>query len=279
MRNPLTYITVLIALLLPLIGGGGTASAQEFNPTSPPEPQTLSKLTVTSTPEGVAKASGTGRYLKGTRVYVNASAVDTDYVFKRWEKDGVTVSTSRSFNYTTGDSDETLTAVYEYVIFNPDSPAEPSEVYKWRLYLACEPEEACSFNLDNGTRHLAGESFSVVAHPSQGFVFDGWFDGDELVSDSLTLPYRMPAANPTLTARFTFIPLSPDEPMGGNQANVDNRVNYDVNGDGVVNAVDATTIISHSLSEKGYLKKYDVNGDGVVNVVDATVVISRFLAQ
>lgn len=279
MRHPLTYITVLIALLLPLIGGGGTASAQDFNPSNPPEPQTLSKLTVTSTPAGVALASGTGRYVKGRQVYVNTSAVDTDYAFKRWEKDGKTVSTSRGFYYTTDGTDETLTAVYEYVIFNPDSPAEPSEVYKWRLYLACEPEEACSFNLDNEERFRAGEAFSLTAYPSQGFVFDGWFEGSEKVSDSLTMPCTMPASNRSLTARFTFLPDSPDEPMGGGQQNVDNRVNYDVNGDGVVNAVDATTIISHSLSEKGYLKKYDVNGDGVVNVVDATVIISHFLAQ
>lgn len=270
---------MVVTVFAALTAGGGMVAAQDFNPTNPPEPQTLSKLTVTASPAGVAKASGTGRYKKGTRVYVNTSADDTDYAFSRWEKNGETVSTSRSFYYTTGDSDETLTAVYEYVIFNPDSPSEPSEIYKWRLYLSCEPEEGCSFNLDNGSRHRTGDEFNVVAYPSQGFIFDGWFDGDTFVSDSLTVPFTMPRGNATLTARFTFRPLSPDEPLGGNQPNVDNSVNYDVNGDGVVNAVDANTILSHSLAESGYLKKYDLNGDGVVNVADANAVISHYLAE
>lgn len=270
---------MLLTMLLPALAGSGFAAAQDFNPTNPPEPEARYKLTVNASPAGVAKASGTGRYLSGTRVYVNTSADDTDYAFKCWEKNGETVSTSRSFYYTTGTSDETLTAVYEYVIFNPDSPSEPSEAYKWRLYLNCEPEEGCSFNLDNGSRHLKGDSFDVIAYPSQGFVFDGWFDGETKVSDSLTLPYTMPGENATLTARFTFLPDSPDEPQGGNQENVDNTVKGDMNGDGSVNVTDATTILARYLSEGEYIRKYDMNGDGSVNVTDATTVLSLYLSN
>lgn len=266
-------------MLLPVALGGGIVNAQDFNPTNPPEPEARYKLTVNVYPAEVGKASGTGRYTLGSRVYVNTSASDTDYAFKRWEKNGVTVSTSRSFYYTTGSEDETLTAVYEYVIFNPDSPAEPSEGYKWRLYLDCQPAEACSFNLDSGSRHVRGDNFNVIAYPSQGFIFDGWFDGETKLSDSLTLPYTMPGSNATLTARFTFMPDSPGEPQGGGQTNVDNTLKGDVNGDGKVNVTDATTVIAHYLSEQPYVKKYDINGDGVINVTDATIIISIFLAE
>lgn len=270
---------LLLTILFSILLGSSIASAQDFNPTNPPEPDARYKLTVNVSPEGVGKASGTGRYASGTRVYVNTSASDTDYAFKRWEKNGQTISTSRSFYYTTGTEDETLTAVYEYVIFNPDSPAEPSEGYKWHLYLDCDPAEGCSFNLNNGSRHLEGESFNVIAYPSQGFVFDGWFDGETKISDSLTLPYKMPGRNAALTARFTFLPDSPDEPQGGNQSNVDNTVKGDVNGDGIVNVTDATTVIAHYLAEQPYNRKYDINGDGIINVTDATIIISIFLTE
>lgn len=263
---------------LPILAGSGIAAAQDFNPTNPPEPEARYKLTVNVSPEGVGKASGTGWYIAGQRVYVNTSAVDTDYAFKHWEKNGETVSTSRSFYYTTGTADETLTAVYEYVIFDPDSPAEPSEGYKWRLYLNCEPEEGCSFNLDNGSRHLNGDKFDVIAYPSQGFIFDGWYDGNTKISDSLTLPYTMPGENASLTARFTFLPDSPDEPQGGNQGNVDNSLKGDINGDDTVNVSDATTIIAHFLSNGPYLRKFDIHADNVINVTDATTVLSIYLS-
>lgn len=276
---------MLLTILLPLATGSGMATAQDFNPTNPPEPQAKYKLTVNVSPEGAGKASGSGKYTQGTRVYLNTSGSDTDYTFKRWEKNGVTVSTSRYFYYTTGTEDETLTAVYEYVVFNPVSPAEPNPDptigHKFYLYLDCEPAEGCSFNLNSGSQRIEGDNFNIIAYPSQGFTFDGWYDGETKISDSLTLPFTMPGVNTSLTARFTFLPDSPGEPQGGNQENVDNTPakKGDVNRDGVVNVTDASLIITHYLSEQPYNKKYDVNEDGVINVTDATVVISIFLTE
>lgn len=269
---------LLLTMLLSAIAGSGTAMAQDFNPSNPPEPQARYKLTVNVSPAEVGKASGTGRYTNGSRVQLNTSASDTDYAFKRWEMNGETISTSRSFYYTTGTEDATITAVYEYVIFNPTSPAEPSEGYKWRLNLDCEPAEGCSFNLDNGSRHVEGAKFNVIAYPSQGFVFDGWYDGETKISDSLTLPYVMPGSHAALKAKFTFVPDSPGEPQGGGQTDVDNTVRGDVNADGIVNVTDATTVIARFLGEQPYAKKYDINGDGIVNVTDATTIISLFLS-
>lgn len=271
-----TLFKFLSAISALLTWGAGMA-AQDFNPTNPPEPEARYKLTVTASPAGIAKASGTGRYTMGSRVYVNTSVSDTDYEFKRWEIDGSTVSTSRSFYYTTGSTDAELTAVYEFVKFNPDSPSEPSEGYKWRLYLECEPSEACSFNLDNGSRHVEGDRFTVRAYASQGFIFNGWFDGSTKLSDDPGFAYTMPGHNNTLTARFTFVPDSPDEPQGGNQENVDNTVNPDVNSDGTVNTTDATTVVAYYLTTSQAKKNYDLNKDNEVNVTDATIIVSNYL--
>lgn len=272
-------ISSLLLTLSAITYGGGVAVADDFNPSNPPEPQMLPKLKVTGSPDGVALTTGSGRYQAGTRVYINTSAIDTDYAFKRWEKNGETISTSRSFYYTTGTSDETLTAVYEFVVFDPSNPPEPSEVYKYTLSLVSEPEEGCSFNLDCNSRHLPGENLKLTVYPNQGFRFDGWYEGDTQVSESVTIPFTMPRGNASISARFTFMPDSPDEPVSGDTSNVDNQVNYDVNGDGLINSFDTTSIINRFLDSGNYIKKFDVNADGIINALDATLVINRFLSN
>lgn len=273
----------LLGLLLPLILGSGAANAQgDFNPVSPPEPQARYKLTVNVSPAGVGYASGSGKYSQGTRVSLNTSTADSDYTFKHWERNGQVLSTYRYFTYTTTDSDETVTAVYEFVEFNPASPAEPEMAYKqYKLNLACDPPEACSFNINSGARYRAGATFAVRAYPSQGFTFDGWFNGEQRVSESLNMNFTMPDEHTTLTARFTFTPTNPDEPQGGSQENVDNTPGKvgDVNDDNVVDMEDADIVKNHYLSEKPYIKKYDVNEDGVINVTDVTLILSIYLSQ
>lgn len=277
------FFKLTLTLLLPFLLGSGSVSAQDdFNPSNPPEPQARYKLVVNVSPAGVGLASGSGRYAQGTRVYLNTSSSDSDYAFKRWEKNGQTLSTSRYFYYTTAGEDETITAVYEFVEFNPASPAEPEMAYKqYRLYLESDPPEACSFNVNSGNRYKVGETLSLRAYPSQSFVFDGWFCGEQKVSDVLNWYFTMPGGHTTLTARFTFMPDSPDEPQGGNQENVDNTPpkRGDVNGDKIVNVTDATTVIAHYLAELPYDKKLDINEDGVINVTDATLILNIYLSE
>lgn len=271
------------ALLLSLLWGSSTVSAQDFNPANPPEPQAKYKLTVKASPAEVGYASGAGRYEEGKRVYLNTSSSDSDYAFKRWERNGETISTSRSFYYTTRAMDDVVTAIYEFVKFDPVSPDEPEMAYKqYRLYLACDPQEACSFNVNSGERYKAGETLNLRVYPSQSFVFNGWFDSDgNQVSDALNMSFTMPGENTTLTARFTFMPDSPDEPLGGNQDNVDNTPpkRGDVNNDKIINVTDATLVINHYLSEQPYVKKYDINEDGVINVTDASIILTIYLSE
>lgn len=271
------------ALLLPLLWGSSTVSAQDFNPANPPEPQAKYKLTVKASPAEVGYASGAGRYEEGKRVYLNTSSSDSDYAFKRWERNGETISTSRSFYYTTRAIDDVVTAVYEFVKFDPVSPEEPEMAYKqYRLFLSSEPVEACSFNINSGERYKAGEMFNLRAYPSQSFVFDGWFDSDgNKVADDLNMSFTMPGENTTLTARFTFMPDSPDEPQSGNQDNVDNKPSMrgDVNDDKIVNVTDATIIIAHYLAEQPNNKKYDINEDGVINITDASIILTIYLTE
>lgn len=226
-----TSFLIELLILLPLLWGGNMMNAEEFNPANPPEPQLRPKytLTVKVEPEGVGYASGSGRYEAGTRVSLNTSGNDTDYQFKCWQKDGQVISTNRYFSYTTGSQNETVTAVYEFIVFNPSSPQEPQVIpgvgKKYTLTLESQPAEACSFSYNSGTKYMPDTELKITAYPSQGFSFLGWFDGETKVSESLTLPYTMPKNDVKFTARFIFVPDSPSEPQGGNQENVDNKPN------------------------------------------------------
>lgn len=55
----------------------------------------------------------------------------------------------------------------------------------------------------------------------------------------------------------------------------------DVNGDGVVNISDVTSLIDMLLSDSGgsYLKPADINGDGVINISDVTALIDMLLSD
>ena len=52
----------------------------------------------------------------------------------------------------------------------------------------------------------------------------------------------------------------------------------DANGDGTINVIDATTVVSkyHNVADPSCPLNADANGDGVINIVDATQILSVF---
>ena len=48
----------------------------------------------------------------------------------------------------------------------------------------------------------AGKKVTLKATPAKGFVFNGWYDGDTLLSQSASYSYVMPSSDKTLTAKF-----------------------------------------------------------------------------
>ena len=232
-------------MLLLLCWGSFSAFAQTggFDPTNPPEPMLQYKVTVGSTPSGVAYTSGGGKYNAGTTVTIGTSSRNSNYVFDHWLKDGERIDQSASFSYVVEAKNVTFTAVYR---FNPNNPPEPTVSNKYRLYLVPSPEGVGSFNITSGDKKEAGSRIYLWTNGSQVFVFSGWYDGDELVSNQTSFNYTMPAHDVTLTAKYTYNPDSPDEPEG-NQENVDNYMLGDVNNDGVVDVNDIVTTANYIL--------------------------------
>ncbi len=274
-------ITILTAVLL----ATRFASAQNgtLNPTNPPDPAALYKMTVTAEPAEAATTSGSGNYAQGTKVTVKATA-KTNYTFKYWMQNGEQIGqTSTSFKLTMPAADVTLVAVFEYVEpdYNPTNPADPQVIApEYALFLEADPAGACSFNRTNGAKVKEGTKVSIKATPVTGYKFEGWYDSEgTLLGSSATLSYTMPSAPATLTARLSYSPSNPNDPSS-TQGDVDNELALgDVNGDDQITAQDASLVLQHVAGKTvltGALNTVaDVNGDGQVTAGDASLILQK----
>lgn len=268
MNYELKYVCLALLFLL----CGGTAWSQGFDPSNPPDPYMLYKVVATANDGNYT--SGSGSYTAGTVITLNTSAQSTVYTFKYWTKNGVQYTTDRQFSYTVEPENVTFRAIYE---FNPDNPSDPQAIYDYRLYLVPEPEGACSFSRTSGAKAQAGSTVSVTAYANQGFVFDGWYNGDTKVAETTTYSsFVMPSANTTLTAKFTYNPTLPGDPESV-QDNVDlGGVTGDIDGDGDLSVTDVVMMVNAVMnpSSIGNINKYDMDGDGEVSVTDVVMLVS-----
>lgn len=238
----------LTLLLLVLGTAGAKAQTDDYNPANPPEPMMRYAVTVSCEPAEAGYTSGGGKYEEGKSVSVSTSA-KSNYVFQYWMQDGVKIDKSKSFKYTMGNQNTSFIAVYAY---NPTNPAEPTPLNTYRLFLETNEEGSCTFNLTSGDKQRGGQKVTVTARNfTPGYKFQGWYQGETLVSTKASFSYTMPTQNVTLTAHLVYDPTSPGDPTGS-QADVDqNPVKPgDVNGDGEVNEVDAQLILDVSVGLK-----------------------------
>ncbi len=192
-----------------------------FNPSSPGDPQPgdttrTYDLKLVINPNGAGYvSSGSGRYAAGTSVYVSAYN-STGYVFTGWTKDGETISTSSSMNYTMPASDVALTANY---VFNPSSPKDPDQpALKHPLTAVASPAGSASFNL-SASEVTFGENYYVYVYPNDGYRLKGWIvNGVAQESTTSPLTGTMTDAGAHVVALMVFDPSSPSNP-GANYYN------------------------------------------------------------
>ncbi len=199
------------------IGSWAQGNDDPFNPSSPAEPGPpgggVPMLSLVADPMDGGTVSGAGWYNPGAQVTLRAYN-NANFVFDRWaDADGNTVSTSAQFKYTKKAGDETLTAFFR---FSPGSPAEPVEIAQLIYHqLTLLAEEGGS--VSGGGKYLANTRVYLSASLNTGYVFNGWYDDDNmLVSTSQSFYYVTQAKPVTLTARFRFNPGSPGEPSEPN---------------------------------------------------------------
>lgn len=141
------------------------------------------------TKSGNGSVSGGGRYLAGQTAVVTATP-DAEATFVAWRLNspsGAVVSTNAQYSFEV-ENDIVLCAVFQggptphYTIAASASPVEGGTVTG-----AGSKEE--------------GSTCTLVATPASDFVFDGWFENGQLVSNNSTLTFTV-NADRTLVAEF-----------------------------------------------------------------------------
>ena len=194
-----------------------------FSPGSPAEPTEIGQMVyhqLTLVAEDGGTVSGGGKYLPNTRIYLSAS-LNTGFVFSGWyDEDGVLVSASANFYYTTLAKPVTLTARFS---FNPASPGEPPLPDLLLMHkLTVTAEEGGTVNT-GGMKMKEGTTTTLTATANVGYVFKGWYRGDELYNENQSFTFKMGSEDVSLVACFTFNPSAPAEPT---MPSVDKKYNF-----------------------------------------------------
>lgn len=174
------------------------ARGQDFNPDSPPEPGARFKLTLKVQPAEAATVSGGGLYVVNANVNVKAVARSANWLFKNWtDADGKVVSTSSSFTHRKLNSNETLTANYEY---------QKTSL----LTIAYDPS---SIKTSEVKEYAVGVTYSYTASTYSDYTFVNWTTSDgTVISTERTVRYTVTENDETITAHYRFTPGSPAEP-------------------------------------------------------------------
>lgn len=168
------------------------------------------ELRVESFPEGSGSVSGGGTYEEGSQIWVDAYP-NTGFRFLGWYDGTDMVSQNRDFYYNMPSRDVTLTARYEFRPDNPADPAMPDTTARYSFKAMVTPEGAGTVNVSTG-RYAHGSQISLSAYVNSGFVFTGWYEGEELLSAARSHAFTMPSRDVELTAKYEFSPDNPGDP-------------------------------------------------------------------
>ena len=134
----------------------------------------------------------------------------------------------------------------DYLFFEPDAITYP---------LTVNMAGTGSGTVGGGGDYAVGATVNLIAMPDAGSTFAGWSPSPCAAS------FAMPASALICIATFTTGAAQPG----------------DVNGDGLVNALDVVAVINHFLGLQTW-PVADVNGDGVINALDAIFVINKIMS-
>lgn len=148
------------------------------------------KTTVAASAEAKnGSVAGVGSYYAGDSVTLTATP-DEGYEFAGWYNGNEKVSDENPYTFTVN-GNITLKALFIRIV-------------RYSLTVTAGGNGKISGSASG--EYEAGEKISVTATPDEGFLFAGWFRGEEKVSDSATYEFVMPAEAVALTAKFEVKP-------------------------------------------------------------------------
>ena len=142
-------------------------------------------VTATADPTAGGTVTGGGAYSDGQSATLTATN-NPGYLFSGWYKDGVRVSSNKSYTFTVIE-DVTLTAKFSTLSmsYTVTATADPT----------------AGGTVTGGGSYSAGNTATVTATPKSGWHFIGWFEGNNKVSSNASYSFTV-TGNVNLTAKF-----------------------------------------------------------------------------
>lgn len=123
----------------------------------------------------------------------------------------------------------------------------------YNLKVEATPHGACSLNTSGGD-YDEGSSVYLRAYGNTGYVFKGWYKGDEVISSSASFYYTMPAEDVVLQARYYYDPSVPSDPaMPDTTKRYKLTLGITPNGAGSLNTSGGTYTEGTNLSLRAYV--------------------------
>ena len=142
----------------------------------------------------------------------NAGTYTTKNAVKTTEGTSITLTASTKSGYTWlgwYNGDELLTSETSYKF---DMPAESiTYTAKWACYTITTQtnnSEAGTFTTKNNVKTRQGASVTLTASTKNGYTWLGWYNGDVLVSSSLSYTFTMPGESIVYTAKWIECPVT-----------------------------------------------------------------------
>ena len=171
---------------------------------------TYPQVNLTSENEAMGCVSGGGAKHAGDNVTIVATP-NSGYKFVGWYSGETLISYLESYSFVIGNDDLDYVAKFAHESYN--------------LIIQSESSEKGKTSNSSGTYDYLTE-ITISASANAGYTFDGWYEGNSLISHDNPYTFEMPYSNKTYTAKFTTnsysVGLTNNNPTLG-----------DISGDGV----------------------------------------------
>ena len=150
--------------------------------------QNFFTINATTNPSEAGSVSGIGQYQEGSEATVTATA-NPGYVFKRWQENGVVVSTDPSYSFTvTGDRN----LVAKFALDNGGGAS---------YTIKGTPYPAAGGSVTGAGTYSSGTQITMKAVANTGFVFKNWTEGGVEVATTKNYKFTV-SSNRNLKANF-----------------------------------------------------------------------------
>ncbi|MDE5548145.1 MAG: InlB B-repeat-containing protein, partial [Clostridia bacterium] len=149
----------------------------------------------------------TAKWVKAVVLATNdeeAGSVDGDNVVSKvGDEITLTATSNKGYTFVGWYENDTLVGDHEKAITVTVTDTQKVYTAKWiKVTLEKNIEEAGSITEGLNVSYVYDESVTVTAATNIGYVWLGWYEGDEKVCTELSYPFSMPDASTTLTATW-----------------------------------------------------------------------------